>query len=115
MAQAYDVSCDAACKHVTLPELLHQTMHFTDDHRGLSSMLCNQLYKRWLVFCNANAVAERPVRTLPQPLVQHFIDDNIEWAKVKIAERIHRVMWGRPGEVQPDDDEYDATAEWRVI
>lgn len=102
--------------------------------RGLLVMMYRQMYRRWRSFCELHqdqvqnidepgltGRGTRPVAALPTGLVEQFVADNIEWAKLKVQQRINRIMWGRqasgPGgssSVDVDvgsDDEYDHTAD----
>ena len=98
-------------------------------NNGLILMLYRQMYKRWTKFCELHdalvqhiyepAIAGRAARTvpaLPANLVQQFITNNIQWAKLKVQQRINRIIWGQqpssPIDVDTDgtDDEYDPVA-----
>ena len=91
---------------------------------GLIVMMYRQMYQRWRRFCELHQAlvqnidepgltgrGTRQVPALPTGLVEQFVADNIQWAKLKVQQRINHIMWGRQDGVEADSDEYDPTVD----
>lgn len=71
-------------------------LNLTGENNGLAIMLKDQLAERWREFCKKHHVSELE-DGVSWNLVQQFMNENLEWAKVKVMVRVNRLMW-------PNDD-----------
>ena len=75
----------------TLLDGILYSLHLPSEHRCIAVMLRDQLADRWQSFCQSNGL--HPDEDVPWNLVQQFLNDNLDWAKIIVQRRITRVMW----------------------
>lgn len=108
-----------ATENITLQSELVAQVSSALGH-GLHLMLYRQMYKRWRNFCELHeaqvqridepGITGATALALPKHMVQQFVTNNIQWAKLKVQQRINRIMWPNNGVEAGSDDEYDPTA-----
>lgn len=84
-------------KFSLLDGILYNLNLTSSENNGLAMMLWDQLVDRWQEFCETIHQDNNPEQEISWSLVQKFMNENLEWAKVRVMVKVNRLMW-------PNDD-----------